>query len=174
MWDEWAARTIKTPMTIGHEYMGHVAAVGAGVTTVKPGDRVTGEGHLACGHCRNCRRGKKHVCENTVGIGVNIDGSFAEYVRVPAENVILLDPRIPDDWAAIMDPFGNATHTALSFPVFGMNTEIAEKTTDCIAGNPDIIEGIFSLCTAKSLMVEGYPFSLSHLANTVRAVPSDI
>ena len=119
MWDEWAQKTIKTPMTIGHEYMGYVDSAGAGVTRVKPGDRVTGEGHIACGYCRNCRRGKKHVCENTVGIGVNIDGSFAEYVKVPADNVILLDERIPDDWAAIMDPFGNATHTALSFPVIG-------------------------------------------------------
>lgn len=119
MWDEWAAKTIKTPMTTGHEYMGYVDSVGAGVKTIKPGDRVTGEGHIACGHCRNCRRGKKHVCENTVGIGVNIDGSFAEYVKVPAENVISLDDRIPDDWAAIMDPFGNATHTALSFSVIG-------------------------------------------------------
>lgn len=119
MWDEWAQKTIKTPMTIGHEYMGYVESTGAGVTRVKPGDRVTGEGHIACGYCRNCRRGKKHVCENTVGIGVNIDGSFAEYVKVPADNVILLDKRIPDDWAAIMDPFGNATHTALSFPVIG-------------------------------------------------------
>lgn len=119
MWDKWAAKTIKTPMTIGHEYMGYVEVTGAGVTTVKAGDRVTGEGHIACGHCRNCRRGKKHVCENTVGIGVNIDGSFAEYVKVPSENVILLDNRIPDDWAAIMDPFGNATHTALSFNLLG-------------------------------------------------------
>ncbi len=119
MWDEWAARTIKTPMTVGHEYMGHIESIGKGVKNLKVGERVTGEGHLACGHCRNCRRGKKHVCENTVGIGVNIDGSFAEYVRVPAENVIPLDDRIPDDWAAIMDPFGNATHTALSFSVIG-------------------------------------------------------
>jgi len=119
MWDEWAAKTIKTPMTIGHEYMGYIESMGNGVKNLKIGDRVTGEGHLACGHCRNCRRGKKHVCENTVGIGVNIDGSFAEYVTVPAENVIPLDERIPDDWAAIMDPFGNATHTALSFSVLG-------------------------------------------------------
>jgi threonine 3-dehydrogenase len=119
LWDEWAAKTIKTPMTVGHEYMGYIDSTGEGVRNLKVGDRVTGEGHLACGHCRNCRRGKKHVCENTVGIGVNIDGSFAEYVKVPAENVIPLDDRIPDDWAAIMDPFGNATHTALSFSVIG-------------------------------------------------------
>ncbi|MDT8400776.1 MAG: L-threonine 3-dehydrogenase [Bacteroidales bacterium] len=119
MWDEWAQKTIKTPMTIGHEYVGHIEAVGAGVKHIRPGDRVTGEGHLACGHCRNCRRGKKHVCENSVGIGVHINGAFAEYLKLPAENVIHLDDRIPDDWAAIMDPFGNATHTALSFPLIG-------------------------------------------------------
>jgi threonine 3-dehydrogenase len=118
-WDEWSQRTIKTPMTIGHEYMGIIEKMGAGVANLKVGDRVTGEGHLACGHCRNCRRGKEHVCENTVGIGVHIDGSFAEYLKLPVQNVIPLDPRIPDEWAAIMDPFGNATHTALSFPLLG-------------------------------------------------------
>lgn len=118
-WDEWSRKTIKTPMVIGHEYMGTIEKMGAGVTNLKPGERVTGEGHLACGHCRNCRRGKEHVCENTVGIGVHIDGSFAEYLKIPAFNVIPLDNRIPDDWAAIMDPFGNATHTALSFPLIG-------------------------------------------------------
>jgi threonine 3-dehydrogenase len=118
-WDEWSQRTIHTPMIIGHEYMGYIEKMGAGVTNLKIGERVTGEGHLACGHCRNCRRGKEHVCENTVGIGVHIDGSFAEYVKVPATNVIPLDHRIPDEWAAIMDPFGNATHTALSFPLIG-------------------------------------------------------
>jgi len=118
-WDEWSKKTIKTPMIIGHEYMGHIVAMGQGVTNLKIGDRVTGEGHIACGHCRNCRRGKEHVCENSVGIGVHIDGAFAEYIKIPATNVVLLDKRITDDWAAIMDPFGNATHTALSFPVLG-------------------------------------------------------
>ena len=118
-WDAWSQKTIKTPMTIGHEYVGEVVEKGVGVTTVKIGDRVTGEGHIACGHCRNCRRGKLHVCENTVGIGVNIDGAFAEYLVLPASNVIKLDSRIPDEVAAIMDPFGNATHTALSFPLIG-------------------------------------------------------
>ena len=106
-------------MIIGHEYMGHIVKKGAGVKLLKEGDRVTGEGHLACGHCRNCRRGKEHVCENTLGIGVHVDGAFAEYVSIPSSNVVLLDKRIPDDWAAIMDPFGNATHTALSFPLLG-------------------------------------------------------
>jgi len=118
-WDAWSQRTIKTPMTIGHEYMGYIEKMGAGVKNLKLGERVTGEGHLACGHCRNCRRGKEHVCENTVGIGVHIDGSFAEYVKIPSKNVMPLDSRIPDEWAAIMDPFGNAAHTALSFPVIG-------------------------------------------------------
>jgi threonine 3-dehydrogenase len=123
-WDQWSQKTIKTPMVIGHEYMGYIEKMGAGVTNLKIGERVTGEGHLACGHCRNCRRGKEHVCENTVGIGVHIDGSFAEYVKVPASNVIPLDHRIPDEWAAIMDPFGNATHTALSFPLLGEDVVI--------------------------------------------------
>lgn len=118
-WDDWARKTINVPMTIGHEYVGVVVEKGAGVQNVKIGDRVTGEGHIACGHCRNCRRGKLHVCENTVGIGVNRDGAFAEYLSLPAANVVQLDERIPDEIASIMDPFGNATHTALSFPLIG-------------------------------------------------------
>lgn len=118
-WDDWSQRTIKTPMVIGHEYVGEIVEKGKGVRNLKIGDRVTGEGHIACGHCRNCRRGKKHVCENIVGVGVNRDGAFAEYLSLPAENVVRLDPRISDEMASIMDPFGNATHTALSFPVIG-------------------------------------------------------
>lgn len=118
-WDEWSARTIKTPMTIGHEYVGIIVDKGRGVKNIQIGDRVTGEGHIACGHCRNCRRGKLHVCENTIGIGVNRDGAFAEFLSLPAENVVHLDARIPDEMASIMDPFGNATHTALSFPLIG-------------------------------------------------------
>ncbi|MDR1591531.1 MAG: L-threonine 3-dehydrogenase [Prevotellaceae bacterium] len=118
-WDEWSQKTIRTPMTIGHEYVGVVAETGAGVSHVKVGDRVTGEGHIACGHCRNCRRGKLHVCENTVGVGVHRDGAFAEYLVIPESNVIKLDDRISDEQASIMDPFGNATHTALSFPLLG-------------------------------------------------------
>lgn len=118
-WDEWSQKTIKTPMTIGHEYVGEVVEIGKGVKNVKIGDRVTGEGHIACGHCRNCRRGKLHVCENTIGVGVNRDGAFAEFLSIPESNVVHLDQRIPDEIASIMDPFGNATHTALSFPVLG-------------------------------------------------------
>ncbi len=118
-WDDWSQRTIQTPMTIGHEYVGTIVEKGHGVRNIRIGDRVTGEGHIACGHCRNCRRGKLHVCENTVGVGVNRDGAFAEYLSLPAENVVHLDSRIPDEIASIMDPFGNATHTALSFPMIG-------------------------------------------------------
>ena len=116
-WDEWSQRTIKTPMIIGHEYVGEIVEKGRGVKNLKVGDRVTGEGHIACGHCRNCRRGKLHVCENLIGIGVHRDGSFAEYIALPATNIIKLDPKISDEFAAIMDPFGNATHAALSFPL---------------------------------------------------------
>lgn len=118
-WDEWSQKTIKTPMIIGHEYVGEVAGFGSGVTGFKKGERVTGEGHIACGHCRNCRRGRKHICENTIGIGVNRTGVFAEYVLVPSTNVMKMNHKIPDELLAIMDPFGNATHTALSFPLIG-------------------------------------------------------
>ncbi|MCY1633423.1 L-threonine 3-dehydrogenase [Marinifilum sp. D737] len=118
-WDEWSQNTIKPGMIIGHEYVGEVAQIGAGVTGFEIGDRVTGEGHIACGHCRNCRRGRKHVCENTVGIGVNIDGIFAEYAAIPASNLMKMSDKIPDEMLAIMDPFGNATHTALSFSLIG-------------------------------------------------------
>ncbi len=118
-WDDWAERTIKTPMTIGHEYVGNIVEVGTNVNYLSVGDRVTGEGHLACGHCRNCKRGMQHICENTKGIGVNINGAFAEYVKLPATNVVKLNDMVSDDFASIMDPFGNATHTALSFPLLG-------------------------------------------------------
>jgi len=118
-WDDWSQKTIKTPMIIGHEYVGEIVDKGRGVRNIQIGDRVTGEGHIACGHCRNCRRGKLHVCENSIGVGVNRDGAFAEYLSLPSQNVVHLDARIPDEIASIMDPFGNATHTALSFPLTG-------------------------------------------------------
>ncbi len=118
-WDEWSQKTIPVGLTIGHEYVGHVAKVGSEVSEFKEGDRVTGEGHISCGHCRNCRRGRQHICETTIGIGVNLNGSFAEYVKVPSSNVMRINAKIPDEILAIMDPFGNATHTALSFPMIG-------------------------------------------------------
>ena len=118
-WDKWAQNTIKTPMIIGHEYVGTVADFGMEVTGFKLGDRVTGEGHIACGQCRNCRRGRNHLCEKTVGIGVNRDGAFAEYISVPAANVLKINASIPDEIVSIMDPLGNATHTTLSYPIIG-------------------------------------------------------
>ena len=119
LWDEWAQQTIPEGLTIGHEYVGHVAKVGSEVTEFKEGDRVTGEGHIACGHCRNCRRGRQHICENTLGVGVNINGAFAEYLKIPSSNVLKINKKIPDEIVSIMDPLGNATHTTLSFPVIG-------------------------------------------------------
>jgi threonine 3-dehydrogenase len=118
-WDEWAQNTIKTPLIIGHEYMGTVVETGSEVTRVHVGERVTVEGHISCGFCRNCRRGRQHICDHTIGIGVSRDGGFAEYISVPASNVLKVDERIPDEIMAIMDPLGNATHTALSFPLLG-------------------------------------------------------
>ncbi len=118
-WDEWAQQTIKTPLIIGHEFMGVVVDVGSEVDRVKVGERVTAEGHISCGFCRNCRRGRQHICDHTIGIGVNKNGGFAEYVSVPAKNVLHVDSRISDEMMAIMDPLGNATHTALSFPLLG-------------------------------------------------------
>ncbi|NQU88306.1 MAG: L-threonine 3-dehydrogenase, partial [Mariniphaga sp.] len=118
-WDEWARQTIKTPVTIGHEFMGTVVVIGDEVNRVAIGERVTVEGHISCGFCRNCRRGRQHICDHTVGIGVNRNGGFAEYISVPDKNVLHVDSRIPDEIVAIMDPLGNATHTALSFPLLG-------------------------------------------------------
>jgi len=118
-WDEWAQQTIKTPLIIGHEYMGYVVEIGSEVENVNVGDRVTVEGHISCGYCRNCRRGRQHICDNTVGIGVQRDGGFAEYLIAPFRNVLHVDSRIPDEILSIMDPLGNATHTALSFPLLG-------------------------------------------------------
>lgn len=118
-WDEWAQNTIKTPLVIGHEYMGTVVEKGSEVSRVYIGERVTVEGHISCGFCRNCRRGRQHICDHTMGIGVNRDGGFAEYISVPASNVMKVDDRISDELMSVMDPLGNATHTALSFPLLG-------------------------------------------------------
>ena len=118
-WDAWSQRTIKTPMVIGHEFVGEIVEVGKDVKGWKIGERVSAEGHVVCGECRACKAGKRHLCPNTKGIGVNRDGCFAEYVSVPATNVWKVHPSVPDDVAAIFDPYGNATHTALSFDVVG-------------------------------------------------------
>jgi threonine 3-dehydrogenase len=118
-WDAWAQRTIHPGLTIGHEFVGHIQAIGAGVTGYKTGDRVSAEGHVVCGHCRNCRAGHPHLCPNTVGIGVNRNGAFAEFVVVPASNIWPIPPEIPSELAAFFDPFGNAAHCALQFDLVG-------------------------------------------------------
>ncbi|MBB08867.1 MAG: L-threonine 3-dehydrogenase [Roseibacillus sp.] len=114
-WDPWAQKTIPLPMTVGHEYCGYVEKTGSGVTDLAPGDYVSGEGHLVCGRCRNCLAGRRHLCPNTEGVGVNRPGAFAEFLSLPYRNVYKLDPSIPENLAAIFDPLGNAIHTALSW-----------------------------------------------------------
>ncbi len=118
-WDEWAQRTIPVPMVVGHEYVGEIVELGKAVTGYHVGQRVSGEGHIVCGTCRNCRAGRRHLCPHTQGVGVNRAGSFAEYLSLPAENLFVLPDNISDDMAAIFDPFGNAVHTALSFDLIG-------------------------------------------------------
>jgi len=118
-WDAWSQRTIPVPMTVGHEFVGTVEAMGSNVTDLEIGDVVSGEGHIVCGRCRNCLAGRRHLCYKTSGVGVNRPGCYAEYLSIPVTNVWHADPKIPMDITAIFDPFGNATHTALSFPVLG-------------------------------------------------------
>ncbi|MCF2950306.1 L-threonine 3-dehydrogenase [Paraglaciecola aquimarina] len=118
-WDDWAKNTIPVPMIIGHEYVGEVVQIGQEVTGFSIGDRVSGEGHITCGHCRNCRAGRRHLCRNSIGVGVNRQGAFAEYLVIPAFNAFKIPDNIPSDLAAIFDPFGNAVHTALSFDLVG-------------------------------------------------------
>ncbi len=118
-WDAWAQATIPVPMQVGHEYIGVIADVGQDVRGFKVGDRVSGEGHITCGHCRNCRAGRRHLCRNTLGVGVNRPGAFAEYLSLPATNAFKIPEDIGDDLAAVFDPFGNAVHTALSFDLVG-------------------------------------------------------
>lgn len=118
-WDEWSQKTIPVPMIVGHEYVGEVVAMGDEVAGFEEGDRVSGEGHITCGHCRNCRAGRRHLCRNTFGVGVDRQGAFAEYLVIPAFNAFKIPENISDDLAAIFDPFGNAVHTALSFNLTG-------------------------------------------------------
>lgn len=118
-WDEWAQRTVPTPLVTGHEFCGIVEEIGPGVTHYKPGDRVSGEGHITCGYCRNCRAGKRHLCHKTVGVGIQRDGAFAEYLVIPESNVWPIHEDIPSEIAAFLDPFGNAVHTVLSYEMVG-------------------------------------------------------
>ena len=118
-WDDWAAGAVNAPLIVGHEFCGEVVAVGAGVRDVRVGDQVSGEGHIVCGTCRNCRAGRRHLCIRTESVGVNRDGAFAEYVVLPESNVWVHHPALDPDLGAIFDPFGNAVHTALTFPLVG-------------------------------------------------------
>lgn len=118
-WDEWSQKTIPVPMITGHEFVGVIEKLGSAVTDYKIGDRVSGEGHITCGHCRNCRAGKRHLCRNTIGVGVNRQGCFAEYLVIPAFNAFKIPDEISDDVASMFDPYGNAVHTALSFDLVG-------------------------------------------------------
>jgi threonine 3-dehydrogenase len=118
-WDAWAQKTIPVPMAVGHEFVGHVSAVGSNVNDFHPGDLVSGEGHVVCGRCRNCMAGRRHLCMRTSGVGVNRPGAFAEYIALPMTNIWRHAPSVDLDVASIFDPFGNAVHTALSFPVLG-------------------------------------------------------
>ena len=118
-WDDWAQKTIPVPMQVGHEYLGTIEAMGDEVGGFAIGDRVSGEGHITCGHCRNCRAGRRHLCRNALGVGVNRPGAFAEFLVLPAGNAFKIPDDITDDVAAIFDPFGNATHTALAFDLVG-------------------------------------------------------
>ncbi len=118
-WDAWSQKTIPVPMHVGHEYVGVIDKLGSAVTGYQIGDKVSGEGHIVCGHCRNCRAGKRHLCPNTTGVGVNRPGAFADYLVIPAVNVFKVPTGVPDEIASIFDPFGNAVHTALSFDMVG-------------------------------------------------------
>ena len=118
-WDEWSQKTIKTPIVIGHEFVGEIVAKGENVSGYEIGERVSGEGHIVCGICRSCRAGRRHLCTNTIGIGVNRDGCFAEYLCLPASNAWHVDESIPSEIAAFFDPYGNATHATLSFDLVG-------------------------------------------------------
>jgi threonine 3-dehydrogenase len=118
-WDGWAQQAVRTPLTIGHEFVGEVAAIGRDVADIAIGDLVSGEGHLVCGKCRNCLAGRRHLCNSTIGLGVGRDGAFAEFVALPASNVWVHRTPVDLDIAAVFDPFGNAVHTALSFPLVG-------------------------------------------------------
>jgi threonine 3-dehydrogenase len=124
-WDALAQKTIPVPMAVGHEYSGEIVEIGSEVRGIDIGDRVSGEGHITCGHCRNCRAGRRHLCRNTQGVGVNRPGAFAELLTIPASNVFKLPAAINDETASILDPLGNATHTALAFNVVGEDVLIA-------------------------------------------------
>ncbi|MBK8159774.1 MAG: L-threonine 3-dehydrogenase [Rhodospirillaceae bacterium] len=167
-WDEWAAKTVPLGMHVGHEYVGEIVAMGQEMRDFEIGDRVSGEGHVTCGYCRNCRAGRRHLCRNTFGIGVNRPGAFAEFLALPAVNAFKIPDNIADDLAAIFDPYGNATHTALSFNLVGEDV--------LITGAGPI--GIMAVAIAKHVGarhvvitdVNDYRLDLAHKMGATRAV----
>jgi threonine 3-dehydrogenase len=167
-WDAWAQRTIPVPMTVGHEFVGTIAAVGRDVAGLAVGDRVSGEGHITCGTCRNCRAGRQHLCRNTVGVGVNRPGSFAELIAIPARNAYPIPAGIPDEVAAILDPLGNAAHTALSYDLVGEDVLIAG------AGPIGLMAAAIARHVGARLVVvtdiNDYRLSLARSLGTSRAV----
>src|SRR5213082_3934470 len=140
-WDQWAAGRIKPPLVPGHEFCGNVTAVGSEVTTVKEGDFVSAEMHVACGKCFQCRIGESHICQNVKIIGIDADGAFAEYVRIPESNIWKIDPAIPADYASVLDPLGNAVHTVLA-------GEVAARTVAVVGCGPI---GLFCIAVARAV-----------------------
>ena len=135
-WDDWAQKTIPVPMAIGHEFVGKIVAVGSNVNDFFPGDIVSGEGHVVCGRCRNCLAGRRHLCVSTQGVGVNRPGAYAEFIALPMTNIWRHHPGVNLEVASIFDPFGNAVHTALSFPVLGEDVLITGAGPDRHHGHP--------------------------------------
>jgi threonine 3-dehydrogenase len=167
-WDDWSQKNVPVGLITGHEYAGEVAAIGDEVKGIEIGQRVSGEGHLTCGHCRNCRAGKQHLCIHTLGVGVNRQGAFAEYLSLPAGNIFKLPDNIPDDIAAFFDPFGNAAHTALSFDLVGEDVLITGAgPIGCMAA------AICKFAGARNVVatdVNPYRLSLAQKMGATRAV----
>ena len=170
-WDDWARKTIPVPMTIGHEFAGTIVELGANVEGLEVGDLVSGEGHIVCERCRNCLAGRRHLCPNTIGVGVNRTGCFAEYLAIPAKNVYRTNTHIPPDVLACFDPYGNAVHTALSFNVVGEDVLITG------AGPIGIMAAMVAAhCGARNIVITDInPYRLN-LARTIvpKAIPIDV
>ena len=170
-WDDWARKTIPVPMTIGHEFAGTIVELGANVEGLEVGDLVSGEGHIVCERCRNCLAGRRHLCPNTIGVGVNRTGCFAEYLAIPAKNVYRPNTHIPPDVLACFDPYGNAVHTALSFNVVGEDVLITG------AGPIGIMAAMVAAhCGARNIVITDInPYRLN-LARTIvpKAIPIDV
>ncbi len=170
-WDDWARKTIPVPMTIGHEFAGTIVELGANVEGLEVGDLVSGEGHIVCERCRNCLAGRRHLCPNTIGVGVNRTGCFAEYLSIPAKNVYRPNTHIPPDVLACFDPYGNAVHTALSFNMVGEDVLITG------AGPIGIMAAMVAAhCGARNIVITDInPYRLN-LARTIvpKAIPIDV